>query len=415
MIGERRAHLAAENAAREGYGKLLAYLTARCGDLHAAEDALADAFSSALERWPARGVPDSPEAWLAVAARNSLTDRARAWQRSERLADRVLNERAAAVEAVAECDHELVDDRLAMMFACAHPALPPAIHGPLILQAVLGLSAEKIASAFLIAPATMSQRLVRAKKKMAATRIPLRVPAPAELPQRLDSVLAAVYAAFATGWDDPAGHDPRNSDLAEEALWLGRLIVELCPTEPEPRGLLALMLHAHARRPARRAPGGSFVALDDQDVSLWSKDAIDEAERLIREAAAFGRPGRFQLEAAIQSAHAVRRFGCTPHWDSVVTLYDALHAITGSPVVALNRAIAIGRAHGAEAGLAALPPAAAGSPLFDYQPYWAARAALCAQAGALTDADAAYAKAIGLAVDPSARDYLSRKRAALSP
>ncbi len=412
MIATRGAHEVAERAAREHYGKLIAYLAARCGDVHAAEDALADAFATALERWPADGVPRSPAAWLLVAARNRLYDRARRLQRAERLQER-LAEAARAAESDVERDGDLGDERLALMFAAAHPALAPDVRAPLMLQAVLGLDAARIASAFLVRPETMSQRLVRAKRKIVAVNIPLRVPEIEDFPERLDAVLSAIYAAFAEAWNDPAGADPRTRGLAGEAIWLGRLVVAACPREPEALGLLALMLHADARRDARRDPMGAYTPLDRQDVARWRADEIAEAEALLSSAARAGRPGRFQIEAAIQSAHAARHRGGATDWSAIATLYEGLLRMTGSPVVALNRAVAIGHAAGAAHGLIALDGIASDARLATYQPYWAARADLLQQTGDAAGARAAYERAIGLSVDPAVREYLgARMRAA---
>jgi RNA polymerase sigma-70 factor (ECF subfamily) len=413
VIAARGAHDVAERAAREHYGKLLAYLAARCGDVHAAEDALSDAFAAALERWPADGVPRSPAAWLLVAARNRLYDHLRRLQRAERLQDR-LAEAGHDAERDLDAGGELVDERLALLFACAHPALAPEVRAPLMLQVVLGLDAARIASAFLVRPEAMSQRLVRAKRKIAAAGIPLRVPEATELPERLDAVLSAIYTAFGEAWDDPAGSDPRNSGLAGEALRLGHLVVAACPAEPEARGLLALMLHADARKNARRGTGGAFVPLHEQDVSRWDAEAIGEAESLLERAFAARRIGRFQLEAAIQSAHAVRRKRGAPDWSAIVVLYDELLRLTGSPVVALNRAVAIGQAFGATRGLGALTALAAEPKLENYQPFWVARADLLARAGNPAAARAAFQRALGLTLDPALRDYLSARMHALS-
>jgi RNA polymerase sigma-70 factor (ECF subfamily) len=406
LTGARSARDVAEHAARENYGKLLAYLAARCGDVYAAEDALSDAFATALERWPADGIPRSPAAWLLVAARHRLYDSLRRRQRAERLQER-LSEAARDAERDVERD-ELEDDRLALMFACAHPAIAREVRAPLMLQAVLGLDAARIASAFLIKAETMSQRLVRAKRKIADAGIPLRVPEASELPERMDAVLAAIYAAFAEAWDDPAGSDPRTRDLAAEAIWLGRMVVEACPEQPEALGLLALMLHAEARRRARRDADGAFVPLDDQDTSRWDANAIAEAERLIERAAALRSVGRFQLEAAIQSAHAARVRCGAADWNAIVLLYDDLLRLTASPVVALNRAVAVGRARGPAFGLAALE-AVDDERLRNYQPYWAARADLAARAGDADAARAAYERAMGLTVDPALRRYLGMR------
>ena len=409
MIDAPAAYDAAERAARESYGKLLAYLAKRCG-VDAAEDVLADAFATALERWPHDGVPRVPEAWLLVAARRRLIDRARYERRAGKLHEQLVAATREATQALESSD-ELADERLDMMFACAHPALPANVRAPLVLQTVLGLDAARIASAFLVAPAAMSQRLVRAKAKIAASGIPLRVPPAEELAQRLDTVLAAIYAAFAEGWDDVDGAGSRTRGLAVEAIWLGRVAAHLCPGEPETLGLLALMLYAHARREARRDASGAYVPLDEQEVSRWDARAIDEAETLLAQAVALRRIGRFQLEAAIQSAHVVRRRGGSADWPAIVALYDDLLRRTGSPVVAVNRAVALGRARDAGAGLAALDAIANDPRLQTYQPYWAARADLLARAGRRDEARAAYERALGLTVDPAVRRYLADRMA----
>jgi RNA polymerase sigma-70 factor (ECF subfamily) len=299
------------------------------------------------------------------------------------------------------------------MFACAHPAIDPGIRAPLILQTILGFDAATIASAFLVAPATMGQRLVRAKHKIGQAGIPFRVPERADLRERLDAVLEAIYAAFAEGWSDPAGTEARRRNLAEEAIWLGRLVASLLPDEPEALGLLALMLHAEARRHARRNPQGEYVPLADQDPAQWDTSMIEEAEALLLRASAMGAVGRYQLEAAVQSAHVVRRRTGRPDWAAIERLYDALSALTGSPVVAINRAIAVAETRGVAAGLSALDALAEDSRLAEYQPYWAARAGLLARTGAVDEADRAYQLAVGLESDPAVRRFLQERRAAL--
>jgi RNA polymerase sigma-70 factor (ECF subfamily) len=401
------AHAAAERVAREQYGKLLAFVASRSGDLATAEDALADAFASALERWPASGVPDNPEAWLLVAARRRIIDGARRDRRFEVLRD-ALGASMSPSYALTDTSEDIADERLAMMFACAHPAIAESVRGPLLLQTVLGFDAARIASVFLIAPATMSQRLVRAKRKIAAANIPLRVPPPEERAARLDVILAAIYATFAQGWDDPANVDPRVRGFVAEALWLGRLVIALCPEEPEALALVALMLHADARSAARRDAAGEYVPLDAQDATRWNIAAIEEAEALLTRAASAGSIGRFQLEAAIQSVHATRRFGRVPDGAALLALYDALYRLTGSPVVALNRAVTIGRSD-AVAGLTALGAVGDSEAMRAYQPYWAARADLLARAGSASEARLAYQRAIGLTVDPAVRRYLARR------
>src|SRR5262249_50765275 len=239
-------------------------------------------------------------------------------------------------------------------FACAHPAIEPGVRAPLILQTLLGFDAATIASAFLVSPAAMGQRLVRAKAKIRQAGIPLRVPEPAELRERLTAVLEAVYATFAEGWSDPAGTELRSRDLAQEAIWLGRLLVAALPDEAEALGLLALMLHAEARRDARRDAQGEYVPLADQDPASWDAGLIEEAEALLTRASRLGVIGRYQLEAAGQSAHVVRRRARRAHWRPIAKPYDALAALSDSPVVAINRAIAVAETRGPAAGMAAL-------------------------------------------------------------
>ncbi len=406
------ARAAAEAVARHSYGKLVAFLAARTRDVAGAEDALSDAFAAALTDWPASGLPKSPEAWLLAVARRKMIDADRR-RRSGVDAAGELRLMAAELEAAAASAAPIPDDRLALMFACAHPAIDPGIRAPLILQTILGFDAATIASAFLVAPAAMGQRLVRAKHKIRQAGIPFRVPARADLRERLDAVLEAIYAAFAEGWSDPAGTEVRRRNLAEEAIWLGRLVASLLPDEPEALGLLALMLHAEARRNARRNQEGEYVPLTEQDPALWDAPMIEEAEALLLRASAIGAIGRYQLEAAVQSAHVVRRRTGRPDWAAIERLYDALSALTGSPVVAINRAIAVAETRGASAGLAALDALADDPRLAEYQPYWAARAGLLARTGAVEKADRAYELAIGLESDPAVRSFLQERRAAL--
>ncbi len=409
LRSDEAARATAEAVARTSYGKLVAYLAARTRDVAGAEDALADAFASALADWPARGVPDRPEAWLMTVARRKLIDAARRQRTSEEAAGH-LRLMADELLELEQADATIPDDRLSLMFACAHPAIDPAIRAPLILQTLLGFDAATIASAFLLSPATMSQRLVRAKSKIREAGIPFRVPERGDLAARLDAVLAAIYAAFAEGWSDPAGTETRRRNVAEEGIWLGRLVASLLPEEPEALGLLALMLHAEARRGARRNNGGDYVPLAEQDPCAWDVRLIEEAEALLQRAGRMGVVGRYQLEAAVQSAHAARRAtGCTD-WAAIARLYDALLAITGSPVVAINRAIAIGETEGAAAGLGLLDALSADGRLADYQPYWAARAGLLGRIGEVAAAEEAYDRAIGLEADPAVRRFLQQRR-----
>ena len=402
----------AEAVARRSYGKLVAFLAARTRDVVGAEDALSDAFAVAIADWPTRGIPKSPEAWLLAVARRKMIDADRR-RRTGVDAAGELRLIAAELEAAAASAAPIPDDRLALMFACAHPAIDPGIRAPLILQTILGFDAATIASAFLVAPAAMGQRLVRAKHKIGQAGIPFRVPERADLRERLDAVLEAIYAAFAEGWSDPAGTEIRRRNLAEEAIWLGRLVASLLPDEPEALGLLALMLHAEARRNARRGTAGEYVPLTDQDPALWDTPMIEEAEALLFRASGMDAIGRYQLEAAVQSAHVVRRRTGRPDWAAIERLYDALSALTGSPVVAINRAIAVAETRDVAAGLAVLDALADDPRLAEYQPYWAARAGLLARAGAVDEADRAYQLAIGLESDPAVRGFLQERRAAL--
>lgn len=401
---ESRAQRTVEEVARRSYGKLVAFLAARTHDVAAAEDALSEAFASALADWPANGCPENPEGWLLTVARRKGIDAMRRRQRDE-AASADLQLMAEGLEAAC-ASTQIPDQRLALLFACAHPAIEEAIRAPLMLQVVLGLNAEAIASAFLISPATMGQRLVRAKNKIRQARVPFRVPEREELRERLDTVLDAIYAAFAEGWSDAAGADAARRDLAQEAIFLCRVVVELMPEEPEGLGLLALMLHAEARSGARRDMRGEYVPLAEQNVARWDSRIIREAEALLLRASACGRIGRFQLEAALQSAHVHRRMTGEQNWGDIVELYDALLALSASPVVAINRAVAIGEANGAGAGLKALEEAAGDARLKQYQPYWAARADLLAKSGLRAEANEAYELAIGLERDPAVRRYL---------
>lgn len=401
----------AEAVARRSYGKLVALLAMRTRDVAAAEDALADAFAAALADWPERGCPANPEAWLMTVARRRAIDGAR----HRRVGDEVTNQLAILADEIDE--HErgaLPDRRLALLFACTHPALEAAIRTPLMLQVVLGLEAKTIASAFLMSPAAMSKRLVRAKHKIREAGIPFSVPEREELPDRLAAVLEAVYAAYAEGWTDPAGCDGGRRDLTGEALFLAHLLVELLPDEPETLGLLALMLYAQSRCDARRDAAGDYVPLSAQDPAAWNAPMIDAADALLRRANTFDAIGRFQLEAALQSAHVHRCRTHRPNWDEIVQLYDALFAIAASPVVAVNRALAVAERDGPQAALDALAPYADDPRLADYQPYWAARADLLARAGASAEALAAYDLAIGLERDPAVRRFLQRRRGEVS-
>jgi predicted RNA polymerase sigma factor len=312
MNGSQDTERTIERVARESYGRLVAYLSSHTRDVASAEDALSNALIAALTTWPRDGVPQNPQAWLLTAARHSLIDLVRHRQVAEASEPTLLLLREESEEAIMSA--KFPDERLKLLFVCAHPAIDPAMHTPLMLQTVLGLDAARIAHAFLVSPKTMGQRLVRAKTKIRDGGIRFEVPQERDLPQRLDAVLEAIYAAFGIGWDDMAGVDQRGRDLAEEAIWLARVLLQLMPGEAEVRGLLALMLHCEARRPARRGPDGRYIPLSAQDTQQWSLPLIDEAERHLAAASSRNCAGRFQLEAAIQSVHAERARSGRTEW-----------------------------------------------------------------------------------------------------
>ena len=407
------ARRAVERAARDSYGRLLAYLAARSRDVAAAEDALADAFAAALQNWPESGVPEKPEAWLLTAARHRLVDRAR-HQGVVAEAVPTLLAAAAAAQDLAEAQTMFPDERLKLMFICAHPAIDGAAHTPLMLQTVLGLDAARIASAFLVQPSTMGQRLARVKRKIRDAGIAFEVPETKELSPRLDAVLEAIYAAYGSGWDDVAGADPRRKGLAAEAIELGRLLLRLLPDEPEALGLLALMLHCEARREARRTGDGAYVPLSEQDTALWSTPMIAEADALLGRAERAGRLGRFQLEAAIQAMHARRAVTGGTDWEAIALYYEGLVRLAPTVGAFVGRAAAVAEARGAETGwayLEAIPAEAVSA----YQPYWALAAHLLGKRQRPREAAEAYSRAIGLSEDPAMRDFLARKSAELGP
>ena len=397
-------HQAAELAARVSYGRLVAYLAARWRDVARAEDALGDALLAALETWPRTGVPDKPEAWLLTVARRHLMDAAR-HTKVEAAAAADLGVMVRETEREASSEAVFPDRRLGLLFACAHPSIDETARTPLMLQTVLGLDAARIASAFLVTPATMSQRLVRVKAKIRDAGIRFEIPEPRDLPSRLDAVLQAVYAAYGSGWEDVAGADPRRRGLAEEAIWLGRLVVRLLPDEPEAHGLLALMLHCEARRGARRDAAGGYVPLTRQDVTLWSRSMIGEAEELLAMASRARKLGRFQLEAAIQSAHAQRAESGRTDWEAIALLYEGLLGLASTIGARVGHAAALAEARGSAAGLAVLETISSEA-VSAYQPYWALSGHLLKSLGRGEQAKQAYARAIGLSEDPAVREFL---------
>jgi predicted RNA polymerase sigma factor len=408
--GPESTHRAIERVARESYGRLVAYLSSQTRDVASAEDALSNALVAALKAWPRDGVPQNPEAWLLTAARRSFIDLVRHQQvavASEPTLRLLREEREVTLPA------EFPDDRLKLLFVCAHPAIDPAMHTPLMLQTVLGLDAARIAGAFLVSPKTMGQRLVRAKTKIRDGGIQFEIPQERELPQRLDAVLEAIYAAFGIGWDNMAGVDQPGRDLArdltEEAIWLARVLLQLMPDRAEVRGLLALMLHCEARRGARRGPDGRYVPLSKQDTKQWSLPLIQEAEHHLAEAFKLGRSGRFQLEGAIQSVHAERARSGRIDWAAISIFYEQLIRVSPTLGIRTGYAAAIAETNGPGAGLAVLD-AIAVDDVSSYQPYWAVRAHLLQWLGKTSEALDAYDRAIGLAEDPAVREFLFQQR-----
>jgi RNA polymerase sigma-70 factor (ECF subfamily) len=387
---------------------LVAYLSANTHDVAAAEDALSEALLKALKVWPQDGLPQNPEAWLLTAARNSFIDLIRHQHVVSESEPTLLSLTKESTEM--NVSSEFPDERLKLLFVCAHPAIDPAMHTPLMLQTVLGLDAARIAGAFLISPKTMGQRLVRAKIKIRDGGIRFEIPEQSELSTRLDAVLEAIYAAFGIGWDDMAGIDQRGRDLAEEAIWLARVLLQLVPDEPEVRGLLALMLYCESRRAARRGLDREYIPLSEQDTQQWLKPLIAEAEQHLAVAFQCRRPGRFQLEAAIQSAHTERSQSGRTDWTAIVAFYQQLIRISPTLGRLTGYAAVLAEATGPQAGVAVLDelePEAVSC----YQPYWAVRAYLLQRQGKASEALAAYDRAIGLAEDPAVRRFLLGKRA----
>ena len=411
MTDTRAARSAVESAAREYYGRLVAYLSARTGDLASAEDALGEALLAALTAWAHNGIPRSPEAWLLTAARRRLVDRVRH--------EKVRAGSASTLEILAsgsldlEPPGPLPDERLKLLFVCAHPAIDADMRTPLMLQTVLGLEGAEIARAFLIAPATMSQRLVRAKNKIRHAGIAFEIPEAHELPERLEAVLDAIYAAYGNGWEDAAGVDTRARGLTEEALWLARVLLEVMPDEPEVQGLLALMLHCEARRSARRSPQGRFIPLSEQDATLWNAGSIAEAERLLARASKFARVGRFQLEAAIQSVHAERARTGRTDWHAIALFYERLVQLSPALGAQVARAAAVAEVRGPQKGLELLNGIDAAA-VATYQPYWAVRAHLLKGMNRYSEAVEAFDRALGLADDDAVRGQLLERLAEIS-
>jgi RNA polymerase sigma-70 factor (ECF subfamily) len=382
--------------------RVLATLIRLLGDFDTAEEALHDAFRAALEQWPRDGVPANPRAWLVSTGRFKAIDSIRRRARIDALDD--VAEPVAAVEDTAEGEDESVeDDRLRLIFTCCHPALSPEAQVALTLREVCGLTTEEIARAYLTPAPTLAQRIVRAKAKIRDARIPYQVPTQAELPDRLDAVLRVVYLVFNEGYAASSGASLTRSDLSAEAIRLGRLLVELLP-EPEGVGLLSLMLLQESRRVARTSPAGDLILLENQDRSLWNRDQIKEGSALVERALSSRRFGPYTLQAAIAAVHAEAPNPAATDWAQIVGLYDLLMRVVPSPVVELNRAVAIAMRDGPEAGLSLIDDILARGDLSDYHLAHSARADLCRRLGRTAEARAAYERALGLTrLDPERR------------
>jgi len=393
--------------------RVLATLIRLLGDFDLAEEALHEAFRAALEQWPRDGVPANPRAWLVSAGRFKAIDSMRRRKRFDALDDVGDRAEIAVVDAAAWADEESVeDDRLRLIFTCCHPALSSDAQVALTLREVCGLATEEIAQAFLTPAPTLAQRVVRAKAKIRDARIPYEVPTRAELPERLDAVLRVVYLVFNEGYAASSGVRVTRQDLSAEAIRLGRLLVELLP-EPEAVGLLALMLLHDSRREARASPSGDLILLDEQDRSLWNRDQIAEGTRLVERALSSRRFGPYAIQAAIAAVHAGAPDAAATDWAEIVGLYDVLARTDSSPVIALNRAVAVAMRDGPAAGLVLIDAILGRGDLLDYRLAHAARADLCRRLGKTADARTSYERALTLTRQEPERRFLERRLAQL--
>jgi RNA polymerase sigma-70 factor (ECF subfamily) len=408
-----RARATAEAVYRAESRRVFATLVRLLGDFDLAEEALHDAFRAALEQWPRDGVPANPRAWLVSAGRFKAIDGIRRRARFVAIDDVAEQVEGIADETPTPDDEGIEDDRLRLVFTCCHPALAPDAQVALTLREVCGLTTEEIAQAFLSAAPTLAQRIVRAKAKIRDARIPYQVPTPDELPERLESVLRVIYLVFNEGYSASSGESLTRVDLSSEAIRLGRLLFELLP-EPEAIGLLALMLLQESRRAARTSPAGDLVLLADQDRALWNRDQIAEGAALVERALASQRFGAYALQAAIAAVHAESASADATDWSEIVALYDLLLRAHPSPVVELNRAVAVAMRDGPAAGLGLVDAILGRGDLEDYRLAHAARADLCRRLGRTADARASYQRALALTRQEPERRFIERRLAELA-
>jgi RNA polymerase sigma-70 factor (ECF subfamily) len=408
------ARLAVDSVYRTESRRVLATLIRLLGDFDLAEEALHEAFASAIEQWPREGIPANPRAWLVSAGRFRAIDSLRRRARF----DASLGELASRLDRTGQETSELAserveDDQLRLIFTCCHPALAPEAQVALTLREVCGLTTEEIARAFLTTPSTLAQRIVRAKNKIKNAGIPYEVPGRADLPERIEAVLRVVYLVFNEGYAASSGDSLTRAELSGEAIRLGRLLTELLP-ETEVRGLLALMLIQESRRMARASASGEIILLEDQDRSLWNREQIDEGLALVRQAFASGQLGPFTLQAAIASVHADARTAAATDWNRIVALYDLLLQIEPSPIVALNRAVAVAMRDGPQAGLTLVDEILSAGHLAEYHLAHAARAELCRRLGNVEEARGSYERALALARQAPERQFLRRRLAEIA-
>lgn len=393
--------------------RVFASLVRLLRDFDLAEEALQEAFAAAVVQWAESGIPENPRAWLISAGRFKAIDTLRRRGKLDELKLEIAGRMDEISQAnTSSANQEIEDDRLRLIFACCHPAIDRLVQVPLTLREVCGLTTEEVASAFLTSSSTMAQRIVRGKSKIRDAGIPFIIPSADDLPERLESVLTVIYLVFNEGYSASSGDSMTRADLSGEAIRLGRLLLELLP-DPEVMGLVALMLLQESRREARTTSGGDIILLEDQDRTLWDRKLIDEGQSLVEQALTTRRFGAYTLQAAIVAVHAGAESTATTAWLQIIALYDALHAMNPSPIVELNRAVALAMQHGPEAGLAAIDSIVERGELLSYHLTHAARAELCRRAGRVQDARAAYEEAIALVRQEPERRFLERRLAEL--